>query len=282
MSRYDPQEEEPPSYNHAVQASLSQDNIVYEFGKYRDASRNSFEQGEMFTQAFRAQIDTFPHKLVGQVTQHGLVNVLQLDETPHSNELFRHPKASSRCPPIRVEKQQLTFWPDRPSHCPPEDWEITAQATHPYLSLSDYTNAERTESVTHYFEITVESMASDVLLAIGLATQPYPLFRVVGWNRFSVGYHSDDGRKFCDDATGGQDYGPSWTVGDTVGCGYQPEAGNIFFTLNGRIIDYAFVGLEKHNYFASISADGPARVRVNFGQVPFIYAVGDSWAGTKI
>ncbi|KAF7725330.1 Rsp5p-dependent ubiquitination, sorting of cargo proteins at the multivesicular body [Apophysomyces ossiformis] len=284
-TQYDPQDDEPPSYDHAVQASLAPENIVHEYGKYQDASVDSFERGEMFTQAFRSQMDTFPHELVNQVTQHGLVHVLQLDAQIHGNHLFRHPKASLRCPPLRVNHpNQLIFWPQRPSPCPAEDWDITVQATHPYLSLSAYQPNKNTtdETVTHYFEMTVESSAPDVVLAIGLATQPYPLFRMVGWNKFSVGYHSDDGRKFCDDATGGQDYGPSWGVGDTVGCGYEPERGNIFFTLNGRMIDYAFVGLEKHHYFASVSADGPAQLRINYGQTPFMYTVGPTWAGTKI
>ncbi|KAI8364732.1 concanavalin A-like lectin/glucanase domain-containing protein, partial [Radiomyces spectabilis] len=122
-----------------------------------------------------------------------------------------------------------------------------------------------------YFEVKVHAMAQEVVLAIGLTTRPYPLFRMPGWNKFSVAYHSDDGRKFCDDPTGGQEYGPSWGVGDIVGCGYQPETGNIFFTLNGRMIDQAFVGLERHHYFASFGADGFAQVSINFGQRPFLF-----------
>ncbi|KAI7863503.1 concanavalin A-like lectin/glucanase domain-containing protein, partial [Spinellus fusiger] len=117
----------------------------------------------------------------------------------------------------------------------------------------------------------------EVVLAVGLTTQPYPLFRLPGWNRYSVGYHSDDGHKFCDDATGGQAYGPHWGQGDTVGCGFEPEQGNVFYTLNGHRIDDAYRGLEKHFYFASLGADGPATVRMNFGQTPFLYAIGDVW-----
>ncbi|ORZ15088.1 concanavalin A-like lectin/glucanase domain-containing protein, partial [Absidia repens] len=114
-------------------------------------------------------------------------------------------------------------------------------------------------------------------LAIGLTTRPYPLFRMPGWNRHSVGYHSDDGHKFCDDATGGQPFGPSWTKGDTVGCIYNVETGTVYFSLNGYLIGGgatgtgAFSGLESHVYYPSIGSDGSATVLVNFGAAPFKY-----------
>jgi hypothetical protein len=102
--------------------------------------------------------------------------------------------------------------------------------------------------ILHYFEITVVENPSNATIAVGLATKPYPNFRYVmvtilvslalikidpdifdrlpGWNEYSVGYHSDDGRKFNDDPLGGRDYGHEWgTPGDTIGCGYHPDTG---------------------------------------------------------
>ncbi|KAI8997645.1 concanavalin A-like lectin/glucanase domain-containing protein, partial [Pilobolus umbonatus] len=122
----------------------------------------------------------------------------------------------------------------------------------------------------HYFEVTVVSRPPQVVMAIGLSTKPYPLFRMPGWNKYSVGYHSDDGHKFCDDATGGQSYGPSWDrQGDVVGCGYFPDTGNVYFTKNGSMLGYAFTGLQKHCYYASVGADGPCQVKINYGREPF-------------
>lgn len=43
--------------------------------------------------------------------------------------------------------------------------------------------------------------------------------RLPGWNMFSVGYHSTNGKKF-EYSAGGKDYGPRWgEPGDTIGCG---------------------------------------------------------------
>ncbi|KAI8877913.1 SPla/RYanodine receptor [Backusella circina FSU 941] len=133
----------------------------------------------------------------------------------------------------------------------------------------------------HYYEITIENTAPNVVLGIGLSTRPYPTFRMPGWNKFSIGYHSDDGHKFCDDATGGQGYGPPYSNGDTVGCGFCPETGNVFFTKNGTFLGFAYQALQRHHYFASIGSDGPARVRVNFGKEPFRFNV-NQWAGLFI
>ncbi|CAG8616719.1 3408_t:CDS:2 [Paraglomus occultum] len=104
------------------------------------------------------------------------------------------------------------------------------------ILVDDQTPDESKE--LHYFEVTVLSnpKSKDTTIAIGLATKPYPPFRLPGWNLYSVGYHSDDGCKF-DNAYGGRDYGPEWgKIGDTVGCGYYPNTGFVFFTKNGENI----------------------------------------------
>lgn len=261
-------EEEPPSYDHAVQTALEPSNAVYEWGRFRDASADSFERGELFTQAFRSQLDQYPEELAKEIREHGgFLNCVRLDLATHSNHLFRHNLATPQSPPFQLLNDGFTvqFWPSAPKNRGSYDWDVTVQATHPFLH----------DSVTavHYFEATVEQLSPDTVLAIGLTTRPYPLFRMPGWNKYSVGYHSDDGRKFLDDGTGGQDYGPSWAQGDTVGCGYRPQEGTVFFTLNGRFISNAFSGLEPHHYFASIGADGTAKIRINFGQTPFLFAV---------
>ncbi|KAI9472152.1 MAG: concanavalin A-like lectin/glucanase domain-containing protein [Benjaminiella poitrasii] len=194
----------------------------------------------------------------------------------------RHPKETSPDRPAArvVSDDRLQFWPQT---SPEPDLDLTVQGTHPLLALSEYIPGSSRLS-QHYFEMTVEQVGSDQLvLAIGLCTTPYPVFRMPGWNKFSVAYHSDDGHKFCDDATGGQPFGPGWTTGDTVGCGYCPETGNVFFTLNGcRVGPHnAFSALKRHYYYPSFGADGPAQVQLNFGQRPFLYPV-ENWIGNHV
>ncbi|CAG8649127.1 11777_t:CDS:2, partial [Dentiscutata heterogama] len=78
-------------------------------------------------------------------------------------------------------------------------------------------------------------------------------------------YHSDDGNKFHNNGFGGRRYAEVWgKVGDTIGCGYYPDSGIVFFTKNGKFLGNAFTGL-KHIWFPTVGADGECKVEVNFG-----------------
>ncbi|CAG8614802.1 4282_t:CDS:2, partial [Paraglomus occultum] len=126
----------------------------------------------------------------------------------------------------------------------------------------------------HYFEITVLSNTNSEAsaIAIGLATKHYPPFSLPGWYLHSVGYHSDDGQKFYD-AVKGSSYGPTWgEVGDTIGCGYYPDRGCVFFTKNGENLGDAFTGI-RHIWFPTIGVVGSCKLQVNFGdgERPFRY-----------
>jgi hypothetical protein len=107
-------------------------------------------------------------------------------------------------------------------------------------------------------------------VAVGLATRPYPAFRLPGVNRYSVAYHSngDKSHNYPFTATA---FGPSLKEGDVLGVGYRPRTGTVFFTRNGRKLEDAFVGLTRWNLFPTIGADGPCSVHVNFGQSGFVF-----------
>ncbi|SAL99966.1 hypothetical protein [Absidia glauca] len=271
-------ENEPPSYDHAVQSTLDPSQ-VNEYGKYNDASVDSYQRGELFIQAFSGQIDQYPPDLAKAMQSQGpFCQMLDLDT--HSNSLFRHPLSTRQYPAFRSDgATYIQFWPQGkpPSQ---QDTDITLQGTHPFVSFGGGGNTTTTTTTVHYFEMTVDQVDRDVVLAIGLTTRPYPLFRMPGWNKHSAGYHSDDGYKFCDDASGGQAFGPSWTKGDTVGCAYNVDTGTVYFTLNGMLIggEGAFSGLESHVYYPGVASDGPASVRINFGAAPFKYPCPD-WIG---
>jgi hypothetical protein len=118
----------------------------------------------------------------------------------------------------------------------------------------------------HYFEITIiennDPFKTDI--AIGLTTKPYPEFRLPGLNLHSVGYHSINGKKYNDNDIG-IDYGPSWIeVGVTIGCGYDSNNGNVFFTKNGQFLGNAFTSI-KHIWFPTIGAKGLCTIEINFG-----------------
>ena len=53
-----------------------------------------------------------------------------------------------------------------------------------------------------------------------------------GWEKNSYGYHADDGCLFNSSGTG-QQYGPPFSTGDVVGCGFNLVGRSLFFTKNG-------------------------------------------------
>jgi hypothetical protein len=126
-----------------------------------------------------------------------------------------------------------------------------------------------------YYEITLlRKKSKHTTVAIGLASRPYPDFRLPGWNKTSVGYHSDDGRKFLSDPTGGCDYARPYDEGDTIGCGYEPATGIVFYTCNGIFLGIAFSRVYAKALYPTIGADGPCQLECNFGEKPFKFAIG--------
>lgn len=70
-----------------------------------------------------------------------------------------------------------------------------------------------------------------------------PEFEMVsGWDRFSYGYHGDDGNSFCSSGSG-LPYGPTFTTDDVIGCGVNFIDNTCFYTKNGHNIGVAFTDL---------------------------------------
>jgi hypothetical protein len=129
-----------------------------------------------------------------------------------------------------------------------------------------------------YFEVTVDSKPSECVAALGIATKPYPAFRLPGWDQMSVGYHGDDGHKFVNNNEGGEPYGPTFGERDVVGCGIECKDENkrncaVYFTLNGLRLDNATNNLNnvEYGYFPTVGCFGACTLTVNFGQTPFRY-----------
>lgn len=123
----------------------------------------------------------------------------------------------------------------------------------------------------YYWECKVFEKPASTNLGIGLTTKPYPSFRMPGWNRYSVGYHSADGFKSHNFPFTAQSYGPPLSEGDVLGVGYRPRTGAIFFTRNGKKLEEAYIGMTKHNLFPTVAADGQCTVHVNLGQAGFVF-----------
>ncbi|CAG8580053.1 19738_t:CDS:2, partial [Racocetra fulgida] len=78
-----------------------------------------------------------------------------------------------------------------------------------------------------------------------------------------LGFHSN-GKKY-NDGFSGYEYNQAWgNVGDTIGCGYNPDVGHVFFTKNGYFLGNAFMGI-RHVWFPTVGSNGSCTIMTNFG-----------------
>ncbi|KAK4510726.1 uncharacterized protein ATC70_005159 [Mucor velutinosus] len=121
-----------------------------------------------------------------------------------------------------------------------------------------------------YWEVKVLQLSDQDTLAIGFATKPYPRWRIPGWHRHSIAYHSNSGTVFASDPSFGRSYGPAVKEGDVVGVGYLYQSGTVFFTRNGQNLGKASIGF-KYPVHPVIGSIGPCNVSVNFGHEDFLF-----------
>ncbi|GAA5906908.1 SSH4 family protein [Sporobolomyces salmoneus] len=162
---------------------------------------------------------------------------------------------------IVQSRTEITFLADGFGMAPEEGGGCNVQSNLPLPKLNE----------VYYWEAKMFEKPQGTNVAIGLATKPFPSFRLPGWNRFSVGYHSSDGFKSHNYPFTSSSYGPPLLEGDTLGVGYRPRTGTVFFTRNGKRLEDAFIGFNKHNLFPTVGADGACSIHVNLGQAGFVF-----------
>ncbi|KAI9500735.1 hypothetical protein BX070DRAFT_229767 [Coemansia spiralis] len=122
----------------------------------------------------------------------------------------------------------------------------------------------------YYFEVKIVEKPADVNMWIGMATKPYPAWRMAGWNKYSAGYCVNNGIVHQNSPFKGTRIGEQLFVGDILGIGYQPRSGVVWFTRNGRRFKAIVSGM-LYDLFPTISADGPCSFSANFGQRGFVF-----------
>ena len=150
-------------------------------------------------------------------------------------------------------RTELTFLPDPASA-------TSVQSNLPLPKLNE----------VYYWEVKMFDLPENTNVAVGLATKPFPHFRLPGHCRYSVAYHSNGDKAYNYPFTA-TPLAPSLKEGDVVGVGYRPRSGTVFFTRNGRKLEDAFVGFNNYNLFPTIGADGPCSLHVNLGQGGFVF-----------
>ncbi|KAJ5326176.1 SPla/RYanodine receptor SPRY [Penicillium brevicompactum] len=128
----------------------------------------------------------------------------------------------------------------------------------------------------YYFEVKIDSKPKEGMIGIGFSSHKASVERLPGWEQESWAYHGDDGKSFFGESQGqGRAYGPTFTVGDTVGCGVNFSTGSAFFTKNGIFLGNAFHELRNVKLYPSVGMKKlpPVHLKANFGQEPFVFDI---------
>lgn len=121
----------------------------------------------------------------------------------------------------------------------------------------------------YYFEVTIDALAKEGVLAIGLAEDDFPAEgQFPGWKKNSYGFHSDDGNIYVQNGKGTK-YSTPYAAGDVIGC-YVSTRSALSFTRNGA--ELGSTPLPVGNYYPTIGVDASAQLQINFGQHPYKFA----------
>ncbi|KAK7931723.1 Ran-binding protein 9 [Apiospora marii] len=135
-------------------------------------------------------------------------------------------------------------------------------------------HAMPTEAGLYYFEVTILSRKrDDTTISVGFSHRPVSLARLPGWESDSYGYHGDDGHVYVGHQSG-KVYGPTFCVGDTIGCGVNFKNGNAFFTKNGIHLGIACRDVKGGPVYPAVGLKKQGEhIRVNFGHTPFVFDI---------
>ncbi|KAI9097400.1 hypothetical protein DFS34DRAFT_694762 [Phlyctochytrium arcticum] len=181
--------------------------------------------------------------------------------------------------------------PPPPTLHPPTLFFPDTGPTHPRSFLSTHPLSLTRPA---YFELTVLStntsrtphdagiLPYNAFISLGVATRPFSPFHHVGWDAYSVGYHSDDG-KIYKGAFVRSDPAPTSTrsspvdFGTVLGCGYNPLTGSLFFTRNGHSLGISATNVFAHELYFVIAATRSWKIGINTGDQPFVYEYIHPW-----
>lgn len=181
-------------------------------------------------------------------------------------------------------------------------------STVPLYSVNAHSPMNFRTTKTIYYEVAISpSTRSEVTVGMGYIAQPYPPFRLPGWDRAGLGVHGDDGHRYVNDMWGGKPFTTVFHPGDVLGIGmtfkpnkaeappaygsgaqpqHHPIDVEVFFTRNGQkdggwniheesdaTQDRPVTGLEGwHDLYAAIGTFDKAEFEVRFDEKDWMYS----------
>eukprot|EP00873_Tetraselmis_striata_P020327 jgi/Tetstr1/440591/TSEL_003075.t1 len=118
------------------------------------------------------------------------------------------------------------------------------------------------------FEAEVVSKGAEGFIGVGFARKGVQSNILPGWKDGSYGYHGDDGKIFGGSGRG-EDYGPTFTTGDTISCIWCQVNRTISFAKNGMDLGVAFRNVSEAALYPAIGMRTKnEEVLANFGGTP--------------
>ncbi|PIA40683.1 hypothetical protein AQUCO_02400028v1 [Aquilegia coerulea] len=129
-----------------------------------------------------------------------------------------------------------------------------------------------TKCLVYYFEIYVKNAGAKGQIAIGFTNEHFKMRRQPGWETNSYGYHGDDGLLYRGQGKG-ENFGPTFTSGDTIGGGINYASQEFFFTKNGKLVGNPYKDV-KGPLFPTVAVHSQnEEVNINFGQQRFVFDI---------
>ncbi len=123
-----------------------------------------------------------------------------------------------------------------------------------------------------YFEVEILDEGSKRDITIGLSDKEFVMNKQCGTTSKSYGLHSDG--KIFHDKSKGDSFTNKFKTKDVIGCGFYFSKNSIFFTINGKFINWAFNNVEFNNYYPTVSLHSlNEKIAINFGKQNFLFDV---------
>ncbi len=155
--------------------------------------------------------------------------------------------------------------------------ELTIQYCGKGYNLIDYATVQSDKPINiedpiFYYEIEILNDGNKCDITLGFADKEVVKNKQCGLMTNSFGYNGN-GKKYHEDIK--DTFGPKWNKGDIIGCGLFFSKKSIFYTHNGKFIDYAFNKVNCNIiYYPTISLHSLNEcVKVNFGKKFFLFDI---------
>lgn len=204
------------------------------------------------------------------------------------NPISTEPLSSQQL--LLIEERGISSWEFKPDSAVKEEISVSGKTdiqfkhSSPGLELSAQSNLPIPQGHdVYYFETKIMECpedTQDIVISVGLATEPYPYFRLPGRHRYSISYESNGDRRYNQPfhlkAGAGLSAFPKFGFADVVGVGYRTRTGTIFFTRNGKKVSESKIGGHIQNFkhlkiYPTIGATNHCNLSINLGQRGFVF-----------